>query len=330
MNFNLSNLKEYWKKLEPYSNLILALVVAIAVLIPIFSHPPCPFFSPLTSPLDLPPPPPCPTCIPHPAGPPCPTPTPIPSYLPLDLLSALPSTPTHSITVHPVPTNLSFELSETSHYAYWYDPEGGPYYTAFGETNSPYGWIPTYFTGFTCPGTSNYLTGRPEVGLISTQVDATRVLSGSQALKLFTFHRCHVASIHQTFATIPGQTYRFTIYPHAWPSNCSRLPHYTLCPLDWDCLTCMYPPHHFTVGLDPDAGINPFSPSVKTSRPYRIYGQYSGPITVFATATGLAMTAHLISFDPLPWRHNDVYADQATIEPVSLYYWPMVFREVER
>lgn len=299
------------------SILILSLLLSYISLTTTFTSP-----LTLTSPLSYP------SCG-GPAGPPCPTPTPTPSFLPLSLLSTFPSTPTLPITPLPAPTNLDFESSlPTSHYAYWYDPQGGPYLTAFGETNSPYGWTPTYFTGFVCPGTPDYLTGRPETGLIAKSVDPTRVLSGTQALKLFTFHRCHVASIHQTFSTVPGLTYKFTIYPHAWSSNCSRLPHFTLCPLDWDCLTCMYPPHYFFAGLDPDAGVNPFSPSTKRSRPYSIYGQYAGPITVFATATGPAMTAHLVSFDPLPWRHNDVYADEATIEPVGLYYWPIVFREV--
>lgn len=272
-------------------SLTLAIIALIGLIIPHIPSRPQPFISPFTSPLGL------------------------------KTTESIPMSP------QPLPTapyNLGFESTTTTHWAYWWDPSGGPYYSEFGEVNSPEGWTPVIFDRFVCPGTPYWVTGRPEVGKITTNVDLTRVRSGNQALKLFTFHRCHIAGVYQQFATIPGMTYRLTAYAHTWSSNCSILPHYTDCALDWDCRTCMYPDHSFYVGLDPNGGINPFSS--KRSPPHHIHGQYAEPLTIIATATGDTMTAFLLGVAPLPWRHNDDYWDDITIEPVIVYHTPIVLR----
>jgi hypothetical protein len=225
------------------------------------------------------------------------------------------------------PSNLGFENSYTSHSAYWWDPTGGPYVTEFAEVNVPLHWVGDWYEAFQCPATEFWSTGRPEVGLITNYVDRTRVRSGEQALKVFTFHRCHSAGVHQRFVTVPGQTHRLTAYAHSWYSNCSSRPHASVCALDWDCDTCIGVDHELRVGLDPTGDVDPYSPFVVWSEPHVIYGQYAEAITVLARATGTVMTAHLFGVAPLPLRHNDDYWDDIRIELVNLYYWPIVLRE---
>jgi hypothetical protein len=225
------------------------------------------------------------------------------------------------------PQNVGFESSYTTHVAYWWDLSGGPYVTEFGEVNAPLYWVADWYEGYQCPGTPYWSMGRPEVGLITNYVDGTRVRSGEQALKLFTFHRCHTAGVHQRFVTVPGQWYRLKAYGQAWYSNCSSKPHYTECALDWDCESCVGVDHELRVGLDPTGGVDPYSPAVIWSEPHTIYGEYAEGITVLARATGEVMTAHFFGRAPLPMRHNDDYWDDITIEAVDLYYWPIVLKE---
>jgi len=224
------------------------------------------------------------------------------------------------------PMNLDFESPYTTHQAYWWDPGGGPYATEFGEVNVAMNWAADWYEGFQCPGTPFWQTGRPEVRLITTAIDAGRVRSGEQALKLFTFHRCHTAGVHQRFSVVAGQTYRLTAYAHSWYSNCSTEPHYTGCALDWDCESCVATDHDLRVGLDPAGGIDPYDAGVVWSSAHRIYGAYAEPLVVIARATGDTMTAHLFGTAPLPLRHNDDYWDGVRVERVWVSYWPLVMK----
>jgi hypothetical protein len=238
-----------------------------------------------------------------------------------------PPAPNPTPELGPAPTkpmNLDFEAQETTHAAYYWTPEGGPYDTEFAEINTPVFWTSFWFEGFKCPGTAFWRTGRPEVGLITRQIDKTRVRNGERALKLFTFHRCHIAGVQQRFKTRPGQAYRLSAYAHAWYTNCSSKPHYTECALDWDCSTCFNSYHQFLVGLDPYGGINPYNPTVLWSSPHTIYGQYGPKLEVQAAAKSEAMTIYLVGIAPLPMRHCDDYWDQVQIEEVQVYYIPMV------
>jgi hypothetical protein len=227
------------------------------------------------------------------------------------------------------PMNLDFESPHTTHDAVWWDPSGGPYVTAFGEVNAPIGWTAEWYEGFQCPGTPVWPLGRPEVTLINRAIDSSRVLNGEQALKLFTFHRCHSAGVHQRFSVTPGQMYRLIAWGHAWYSNCSRKPHYTDCALDWDCESCVGVDHELRVGLDPAGGVDPYAPTVVWSQPKAIYGGYAAPLVAVAKATGDTMTAHLFGVAPLPLRHNDDYWDGVQIAPVFVSYWPIVLREAQ-
>ena len=225
------------------------------------------------------------------------------------------------------PMNLDFESSYTTHEDYWWDPSGGPYVTVFAEVNPAIYWAADWYEGFRCSGTPVWMSGRPEVGLISKSVDAGRVYSGEQALRVFTLHRCHTAGVHQRFQVEPGKVYRLMAYGHSWYSNCSLKPHHTECALDWDCKSCVSVDHELGVGLDPLGGVDPYSPSVVWSRPHVIYGEYGEALVVIAKATSDVMTAHLFGVAPLPLRHNDDYWDDVRIEEVELYYWPVVMRD---
>lgn len=208
----------------------------------------------------------------------------------------------------------------------WWNLEGGPYTTEFGEINPPMGWTAWWIDRTGCE--DGWWNGRPEVRLTS---HFRRVRSGNQALMLFTFWRCHHAGLFQRIAVMPDERYTFTIYGHSWYSKCDT-PYFDT-PMDDDCVTPIYWAHDYlSVGIDPTGGIDPRADSVVWGAAREIYGGYDDELlSVSATAQASTITVFLRAICTHPFKHGDVYFDDAelTIQPflpIQLYL-PIVAKE---
>jgi hypothetical protein len=237
-------------------------------------------------------------------------------------------TPTQipAVTVPNLLWNRGFEGGWTRD-TLWWDPDGGPYSTAFGEIATPAGWTTWFLDRFPCSG--DYVTGRPEAKVITTSPDPSRVRSGAQAVQLFTTYRCHWAGYLQRATVVPGADYAASAYVHSWYTRCSDRPHDS--PLDWDCVTAIDWAHDvLRIGLDPAGGVDPRSSSVVWSAPAEIYGAY-GPLLVVGPvrAQGETMTIFLQSRTTHPLRNNDYYADHTRMWRVYRYWLPQAMRDGE-
>jgi len=196
-------------------------------------------------------------------------------------------------------------------------PGGGPYDWQFMEVTPPEDWTAWWREGFHCAGIDEWLTGRPEVRVISAIPDAERVRSGEQAVQFFTFWRCHTGGLLQRVAVEPGRYYTFSIYGHSWYSRCSLKPHQP--PLDTDCKTpILWAQDWLSVGIDPTGGIDPFGPGVVWGTRKQIYGRYAGPLTVERVqAQGDRITVIVKSEASHPLKHNDFFLDDALLRDVT-------------
>lgn len=197
----------------------------------------------------------------------------------------------------------------------FWTPEGGPFYNQYQEITPPKGWTAWWREGFPCAG--GWLTRRPEVRVISEIPDAERVRSGEQATQWFTFWGCHSGGLYQQVAVIPGHSYTFSVYAHAWYSRCSNRPHDP--PYDTDCKTRIYWAQDWlSVGIDPTGGIDPMGPSVVWGERQQIYGVYGPPLEVERVrAQGPILTVFVRSEASHPLKHNDFYLDDAVLLGVT-------------
>lgn len=240
-----------------------------------------------------------------------PTPTPTSSPTP---------TPTPSPTpdASPAPVDLEnggFEGGATRETTYW-TPEGGPYHGEFGEISTPSGWVTWWREGFSCSGTGEHESGRPEVKVIDPSFfpDPERWRSGQRATLLFTYWRCHEMGLYQEIPVEEGRVYAAEAYGHAWYSRCSNEPHGP--PLEDDCETPIAWAHDLLrVGIDPDGGVD--FDDVIWSAPVEVYGRYGDPIRLErVTAEGPMLTLWLYAEATHPLKHNDVYWDDVTLEVI--------------
>lgn len=211
--------------------------------------------------------------------------------------------------------NPDFEEGWHLETTYW-TPEGGPYFNQFIEITPPEGWTAWWYEGFPC-SVHPSLQGRPVVRVISTTPDLIRIHSGDQALKFFTFWRCHRGGVYQQITVEPGKCYTARAYGHCWFSNCSTRPHYHL-PLDYDCDTenpILWAHDWLRIGIDPLGGIDPTAPSVKWGAAQEVYGTYSDqPLTIdHVAAISNTLTIFLQSDASHPLKHCDVYWDNVSL-----------------
>lgn len=210
-------------------------------------------------------------------------------------------------------TNGGFEGGWTRDTLYWVG-DTGPFTTEFDEVFTPEGWTSWWIEGVACPGTSDYVTGRPEINFATMAVDPGRIYEGEQAAKLFTFWRCHRMGLYQQVAVVPGAIYALSAYGHSWYSRCSSKPHATQ-PLDTDCNTPIDWAHDwFSVGMDPYGGMDPFAPKVVWSDEHEIYGIYGESLTLaLVQAQSPTMTVFLRAQATHPLKHNDVMWDDVAL-----------------
>jgi LysM repeat protein len=135
----------------------------------------------------------------------------------------------------------------------------------------------------------------------------SRIHSGGNSQKYFTFWSVHQAGVMQTVAVPPGATLRFSAWMHAWSTNEDGREEF---PDSYRSSgqTSM----HMKVGVDPCGGENPFSPSVIWGAEHDAYDQFSY-YEVRATAQCDKVTVFTHSMPEKAMKHNDVYVDSAEL-----------------
>jgi hypothetical protein len=208
-------------------------------------------------------------------------------------------------------TNADFEGPTWTQTRYYLWPWHNAYTTPFTEINPPTGWVAWWVENRFCTRFELHKSGRPEVTLIHTYQDTTRVSSGDTA-KWFTFWRCHLGGLYQTTNVHPG-AYQFCVDLHYWYTDCSFRPNdppyesNCITPADWALAT-------LHVGIDPTGGQDYFSPAIAWSQPAEIYGRFRDSLcSPLVSTTGEQLTVWIKGETQAPLKHCDLYADNAIL-----------------
>lgn len=171
--------------------------------------------------------------------------------------------------------------------AWWVEPDSSPdypsgcNYAVTGESCQPY--------------------HRPEFRDLA--VDPTRIHSGTNAQKYFTFYSTHLAGVYQQVSGVAvGQTYRFSAYMEAWSTN-NEAP---------GAPSSGQPSMDMRVGIDPTGGANPFSSNIVWSQQPSSFDAWA-LYSVDAVALSTSLTVYTRSHPTFAWRHNDIYLDDASL-----------------
>lgn len=213
--------------------------------------------------------------------------------------------------------NPGFEGNMGKSQVYW-TPDGGPYFPGVDPGNPrrdnikpPGGWTAWWRDGFPCDLAYTFDMGQPEMVVID-DTDPERVYEGEQALKAFTFWKCHDMGILQTVSAVSGTSYLLEAMGHAWYSDCDFKPHdpplLSNCEDPWG-----FAHDYLSVGIDPKGGIDPLGPDVVWGQELEIYGVYSHSITVTAKAQAGQITLFLRSRADTPLKHDDAYWDSVSL-----------------
>jgi LysM repeat protein len=144
-----------------------------------------------------------------------------------------------------------------------------------------------------------------------TQIGPSRVRSGLDAQKYFTFWSVHEAGLLQTVNVPPGSTVRFSAYMHAWSSNEDMN---ELKPSTFQ--SSGQVSMHMRVGIDPTGGDDPWSANVVWSPEHDSYDTF-GYYEVRAVAQSDKVTVFTHSMPEKAMKHNDVYVDDAELVAID-------------
>jgi LysM repeat protein len=144
-----------------------------------------------------------------------------------------------------------------------------------------------------------------------TSIGPSRVRSGANAQKYFTFWSTHQAGLLQTVSVPPGSTVRFGVYMHAWSSNIEMSESN---PATF--LSSGQTSMHMKIGIDPSGGDDPWSPNVVWSPERDTYDAW-GYYEVRAVAQSDKVTVFTHSMPDKGMKHNDVYVDDAELVVVE-------------
>ena len=138
-------------------------------------------------------------------------------------------------------------------------------------------------------------------------IGPTRIRSGKNSVKYFTFWSVHQAGLMQTVVVPAGSVVRFGAWMHAWSTNEDGREEF---PETYKSSgqTSM----HMKVGIDPCGGEDPWSPNIVWSSEHDTYDQY-GYYEVRATAQCDKVTVFTHSMPEKAMKHNDVYVDDAEL-----------------
>jgi len=208
-------------------------------------------------------------------------------------------------------------------------PNGKSVYVMWNTVQVPVGWKGWWLTPNNNHGSSDYYSNHPAncyedapEGCIAwhnpeyrdskgTQIGPSRVRSGSNGQKYFTFWSTHQAGVLQTVSVPAGSTVRFSVYMHAWSSNIdmSELDPATFASKGQTSM-------HMKVGIDPYGGDDPWSPNVIWSMEHDSYDNW-GYYEVRAVAQSDKVTVFTHSMPDKAMKHNDVYVDDAELVVVD-------------
>jgi len=204
------------------------------------------------------------------------------------------------------------------------DPTGPGYIAERGSIFTPPGWL-SWFSH------DPDVWDQPEIRDAWIHEDPARVYQGQKAIHLFTFNRKHDAGFLQQVNVGSGTSVRFSARPQAWsnhldPAHPDWYPH----PDDprWSegehvgfgivaydegegGLDINDSNITFWVGIDPTGGVDPHSPNVIWSGGKHCYNGYVTLREVEAVAENDIVTVFLHSRTIMPFKHNDVYWDDA-------------------
>jgi LysM repeat protein len=135
----------------------------------------------------------------------------------------------------------------------------------------------------------------------------SRIHSGSNSQKYFTFWSVHEGGVLQTVAVPAGSTLRFSAWMHAWSTNQDGREEF---PNSY--VSSGQTSMHMKVGIDPCGGEDPWSPSVVWGSEHDSYDQF-GYYEVRATAQCDKVTVFTHSMPEKGMKHNDVYVDDAEL-----------------
>jgi LysM repeat protein len=165
-------------------------------------------------------------------------------------------------------------------------------------------WIPFWRN---CGGESGCTLGMPEYKPAASfpGAYAERVHSGSNAQQYFSFARTHDGGMFQTVTSLqPGATVALSAYAQGWSSNDGDFESDD--PLD---------NLVFRVGIDPNGGLDPWSPSIAWSAFRASPDAYNliGPVEAQVGAEG-KITVFLHSIvQHWPFMNNDAYWDDVSL-----------------
>lgn len=167
------------------------------------------------------------------------------------------------------------------------------------------------------PRSESWMNIQPEYVPSLPHESPPRVRSGEKSQHYFSFWTTHDAGLYQQVDAVPGGSYCFSVYGHAWSSR-KTLPGYISDPTDHGFLRQQ-------VGIDPTGGTDWQSPDIVWSDARMQYDEF-GEFVIETTAQADQITVFLRSAASVPVKHNDVYWDDAlltiaqemTVSPESL------------
>lgn len=208
-------------------------------------------------------------------------------------------------------------------------PNGKSMYVMWNTVQVPIGWKAWWLTPNNDTGSPNYYSDHPANcydnapdGCVAwhnpeyrdskgTPIGPSRVRSGADAQKYFSFWSTHQAGLLQTVSVPPGSTVRFDVYMHAWSSNIEMRESDPSTFLSSE-QTSM----HMKVGIDPYGGDDPWSPNVVWSLEHDTYDEW-GYYEVRAVAQSDKVTVFTHTMPEKGMKHNDVYVDDAELVVVD-------------
>jgi hypothetical protein len=173
----------------------------------------------------------------------------------------------------------------------------------YNEIFTPEGWV-TWWE-------ESDVYRRPESRVIPKEPPYTyepvRIYQGYYATMYFSFSGQHNAGYYQQVNDLsPGAWVTFYAHAHAWSCENDDIPNYS----------CGNPENHgFRVGIDPNGGIDPWSPNVSWSERVSAPDVYRviGPVEARVGPEGRVTVFLRSDVQWWPYKHSDSYWDNAAL-----------------
>jgi len=225
-----------------------------------------------------------------------------------------------------------FESGKWTHDVRVFPVGSEPYDVQLGNVFTPTNWT---FWFRHDPGTWD----QPEARYCWKSGDPVRLHSGEGAYMWFSFHRCHDAGLMRRVIVEPGSHLHLTAWAHAWSNHridghegcyndprCScgvgedqaALSPTEVPPLSGDPWNDAIGNSLSVVGIDPAGGTDPFADTVMWGQPLYIYNGYAQLSASVEPGTSAIVTIFLRNSTLWPFKHNDIYWDDAVLEATDV------------